>query len=167
MRVWNYPCWLTSVLCGGVETPLQMLWPTFRQIGERQGAFPVSASSQLPSVQNTKVTYFGMVYSATLHSSITKSSMTLKSLMLLTKGYLSFSFYLWKSESKMNMYTLLYLKWITIKEPLYGARSSTQCSSLDRRGVWRRTDTWCTAEHPSLFIWVYHNIVNQLCPNTK
>ena len=41
----------------------------------------------------------------------------------------------------MDMYTLLYLKWITNKDRLYSTGNSAQCCvSLDGRGVWGRTD---------------------------
>ena len=62
-------------------------------------------------------------------------------------------------EFGMDMYTLPYLKWITNKDLLY---------SLDGRDVWGRMDThtmygWV----PLLSTWNYHNIINQLYPNTK
>ena len=45
-------------------------------------------------------------------------------------------------EFGMDMYTLLYLKWITNKDRLYSTGNSAQCCvSLDGRGVWGRTDT--------------------------
>ena len=47
-------------------------------------------------------------------------------------------------EIGINMYTLLYLKWITNKNPLYSKRNS---ASLDGRGVWGRMNTCiCMAE---------------------
>ena len=49
----------------------------------------------------------------------------------------------------INMYTLLYLKWITNKVLLHGTGNSAQCymAALDRREVWGRTDTCiCMAE---------------------
>ena len=51
-------------------------------------------------------------------------------------------------ESGKDMHTLLYLKWITDKDLLYGIGSSAQlCGSLDGRGVWGSMDTWvCLAE---------------------
>ena len=42
-------------------------------------------------------------------------------------------------ECGMDMYTLLYFKWITNKNLLY--RNSMLCGSLDGRGVWERMDT--------------------------
>ena len=44
------------------------------------------------------------------------------------------------TEFEMNMYTLLYLKWITNKDLLYSPGNSVQCY-LDGRGVWGRMDT--------------------------
>ena len=47
------------------------------------------------------------------------------------------------------MYTLLYLKWMTNKDPLYGTWKSCSVlrASLDGRGVWERRDTCvCMAE---------------------
>ena len=51
-------------------------------------------------------------------------------------------------ELGMDIYTLLYLKWITNKDLLYSrVLSSIVCDSLDGRGVWRRMDTWiCMAD---------------------
>ena len=49
-------------------------------------------------------------------------------------------------EYGMDMYTLLYLKWITNKDPLYSIWNSIQCYvvSLDKRRVWGRVDTCIT-----------------------
>ena len=51
----------------------------------------------------------------------------------------------------MDMYTLLYLKWITNKDLLYSTWNSVQCyvPALDGRGVCRRKDT-CTCSAKSL-----------------
>ena len=48
----------------------------------------------------------------------------------------------------MDMYTLLYLKWIINKGLLYSTLNcSMLCGSLDGRGVWWRMDTCiCMAE---------------------
>ena len=49
----------------------------------------------------------------------------------------------------MDMYILLYLKWITNKDLLYSTGNSAQmvCGSLDGKGVWGRMDTRiCMAE---------------------
>ena len=49
----------------------------------------------------------------------------------------------------MDMYTLLYLKWITNKDLLYSTGNCAQCyvASLDGKGVWERMDTCkCMAE---------------------
>jgi len=40
----------------------------------------------------------------------------------------------------MNMYALLYLKWVTIKDHCIEL-CSMSCGSLDGRGVWGRMDT--------------------------
>ena len=37
-------------------------------------------------------------------------------------------------EFGMNMYTLLYLKWITNKDPLYSTWNSAQCYAADWMG---------------------------------
>ena len=50
---------------------------------------------------------------------------------------------------QMDMYTLLYLKWIINKDLRYSTGDSAQmlCGSLDGRGVWGRMDTCiCMAE---------------------
>ena len=52
-------------------------------------------------------------------------------------------------EFEMNMYTLLYLKWITNKDLLYSPGSSVQCY-VDGRGVWGRMDM-CICKAESLF----------------
>ena len=47
----------------------------------------------------------------------------------------------------MDMYTLLYLKWITNKDLLYSIRNSMFCGRLYERGVWGRMDMCiCMAE---------------------
>ena len=49
----------------------------------------------------------------------------------------------------MDMYTQLYLKWMTNKDLLYSTKNSAQqlCGSLAGRGVWGRMDTCiCMAE---------------------
>ena len=51
-------------------------------------------------------------------------------------------------EFGMDMYTLLYLKWITNKDLPYSTWNSAQCF-VDRRGVWGRMDT-CTHMAESL-----------------
>ena len=42
-------------------------------------------------------------------------------------------------EFGMDMYTLLYLKWITNEDLLYSP--GMLCGSLDGKGIWRRMDT--------------------------
>ena len=50
-------------------------------------------------------------------------------------------------EFGIDMYTLLYLKWITNKVLLYHGTLLNVIGSLDDRGVWRRMDTCiCVAE---------------------
>ena len=45
-------------------------------------------------------------------------------------------------EFGMDMYTLLYLKWITNQGPtLWNMGLCHTCGRLDRRGVWGRMDT--------------------------
>ena len=46
-------------------------------------------------------------------------------------------------ELGMDMYTLLYLKWMTNKGVLYSTGHSAKCyvAVCGRRGVWGRTDT--------------------------
>jgi len=52
-------------------------------------------------------------------------------------------------EFGIDMYTLLYLKWITNKDLLFSSRElcSMSCGNLDRKGTWGRMDTcMCMAE---------------------
>ena len=46
-------------------------------------------------------------------------------------------------EFGIDMYTLLYLKWITNKDLLFSSRElcSMSCGNLDRKGTWERMDT--------------------------
>ena len=47
----------------------------------------------------------------------------------------------------MDMYTLLYLKWVTNKDLQYSTGNSAQCYVAAWMGVWGRVDTWiCTAQ---------------------
>ena len=71
----------------------------------------------------------------------------------------------------MDMYTLLYLKWITNKDLLGSTWNpcSMLCGSLDGKGVWERMDT-CIGKAESLYYspgiittW----FVNWIYPNTK
>ena len=70
----------------------------------------------------------------------------------------------------MDMYTLLYFKWITNKDLLYSTGNSAQCYiAAQMGGVGGRVDT-CICMYgwiPLPFTWDYHNIVNQLYSNTK
>ena len=69
----------------------------------------------------------------------------------------------------MDMYTLLYLKWITNKELLYSTGSCAQCYVAVWMGV-EFVEEWIHA-----YIWLspftvhlnYHNVVHWLYPNTK
>ena len=45
-------------------------------------------------------------------------------------------------EFGMDMYTLLYFKWITNKDLLNSIEKSMLCGSLDGKGLWGRTDTY-------------------------
>ena len=67
-------------------------------------------------------------------------------------------------EFGMDMYTLLYLKWITNKNLRHSTRNSAQmlCGSLDGRGF-----GICMVESLRCFTWNYHNILNWLYTNTK
>ena len=71
----------------------------------------------------------------------------------------------------MDMYTLLYLKWITNKGPTVQHMELCLmfCGSLDGRGVWGRMDTcMCMAESlhcsPETLTTLF---VNRLSSNTK
>ena len=69
----------------------------------------------------------------------------------------------------MDVYTLLYLKWITNKKPLYSTWNSAQCyvAALGGgvfRGEWIHEYVWLSA---FTFTWNYHNIVDQLHVNKK
>ena len=69
----------------------------------------------------------------------------------------------------IDTHTLLYSKWITSKDLLYSTGNSAHV-------IWRPGWEGSLGEHgsmymygwvPSVFIWNYYNIVNQLHPNTK
>ena len=73
-------------------------------------------------------------------------------------------------EFEMDMYTLLYLKWITNKDPPYSIWNSAQCyvaawmgGEFGREWIHVYLYGWV----PLLFTWNCHNIVNRLYPNTK
>ena len=68
-------------------------------------------------------------------------------------------------EFGMDMYTLLYLKWIINKNQLYSTGNSVQChaEAWTRGEFGGRMDTCiCMAESLHCAIWNYHNIVNWL-----
>ena len=68
-------------------------------------------------------------------------------------------------EFGMDVYTLLYLKWTTNNDLLYSTWDSAQCYVA----AWMGENGYMYLDGcvPSMFMWVYHNIVNQLYPNTK
>ena len=73
-------------------------------------------------------------------------------------------------EFGTDMYTLLHLKWITNKDLLYSPWNSAQCyvpawMGGEFGGDWIHMYVWL--HFPSMFISNYHNIANQLYPNTK
>ena len=67
------------------------------------------------------------------------------------------------------MYTLLYLKWITIKVLLYSTGNSDQCYVAAWMGrVWGKNGyMYVYGWVPLLSTWNNHNIVNQLYSNIK
>ena len=74
-------------------------------------------------------------------------------------------------ELGMNMYTLLYLKWITSKVLLYNTGNSLclmLCNNLNgeknlKKNKYMYMYNWITL----LYTWNYQNFVNQLCSNVK
>ena len=73
------------------------------------------------------------------------------------------------TEFGMDMYTLLYLKWITNKDLLYSTRNSTQCYVAawiggELGGEWIYVYVWLS---PFAVHLILYNIVNWLYPNTK
>ena len=67
----------------------------------------------------------------------------------------------WLTDFGIDMYTLLYLKWIINKDLLYNTWNSDQCYMAACMGENRYMYIYGWV--PSLFTWNYHNIVNQLC----
>ena len=61
----------------------------------------------------------------------------------------------------MNMYTLLYVKWITNKALLNSTWNSDQCYVA----AWMGGEFWEEWKH--VYVWLSHKIVNRLYPNTK
>ena len=57
-----------------------------------------------------------------------------------------------RHQGSLDVYTLLYLKWITDNDLLYSTWNSAQllCGRLDVRGVWGRMDT-----HVCMYVCVY------------
>ena len=71
-------------------------------------------------------------------------------------------------EFGMDMFLLLYFKWITKKDLLQRTWNSVSCGSLDGRGVWGDNGYMCVYDWvPSLFTQNCLNIVNQFHSNTK
>ena len=69
-------------------------------------------------------------------------------------------------KTPMDMYTLLYLKWITNKDLLYSTDNSAQCYVA----AWMGGDSghaYMNGWVPWLYTWNCHNIVNWLYPSTK
>ena len=71
-------------------------------------------------------------------------------------------------EFGMDMYTLIYLQWITNKDLRYSLGNSAQCYMAGWRrvrfgGEWIHVHVWLSP----FAVLKHHNIVNQLCPNTK
>ena len=69
----------------------------------------------------------------------------------------------------MDMYTLLYLKWITNKDLLYSTGNSVQCHVAawmggEFAGEWIHVYVWL---NPFAVHWNHHNIVNLLYSNMK
>ena len=69
----------------------------------------------------------------------------------------------------LDMYTLLYLEWITNKDLLYSTWNSVQCYVAawmvgEFGGEWMHVYAWLS---PFAVYHNYHNIVNQLYSNTK
>ena len=64
-------------------------------------------------------------------------------------------------EFGMDMYILLYLKWIISEDLLY--RTGMLCDSLDGKAVGENGHMYTYSWVPLPFTWNYHNIVNWLC----
>ena len=72
-------------------------------------------------------------------------------------------------EFGIDMYTLVYLKWITKKNLLYSTGSSDQCFVEAWMGGESRQNTYMYvyAWVPFLSTWNYQNVVNWLYLNIK
>ena len=69
-------------------------------------------------------------------------------------------------EFGIEMCRLLYLKWITSRDPLWSTGRSARCYEAAFRPSLGKKGYVCMYSWvPSLFTWNYHNIVNQLYPN--
>ena len=66
-------------------------------------------------------------------------------------------------ELELDMYTLLYLKWITNEDLLYSTGNSDQCYVA----VWMEENGDMYMYGYLLCTWNYHNIVNWLYSNIK
>ena len=65
------------------------------------------------------------------------------------------------------MYILLYLKWVTNKDLLRSTWNSKCYVPARMEEVFEGEMDTCICMAESLLFWNYHNIVNQLYPNTK
>ena len=72
-------------------------------------------------------------------------------------------------EFEVDMYTLLYLKWITSKDPLCSTGNSVYChvAAWMGGGVWERVDTCIRMAESLHCLPETHSIVNRLYTNTK
>ena len=70
-------------------------------------------------------------------------------------------------ELGMDMDTLLYLKWITNKDLLWGILLNVMYQPGWEQGLGENRYMYMYGWAPSIFTWNYHNIVNLLYPNTK
>ena len=70
-------------------------------------------------------------------------------------------------EFGVNMYTLLYLKWITNKALLYSTGNSVVWGSLDGRGVWGEWIYVCLWLSPFVMHLKLSQIVKQFYSNRK
>ena len=86
----------------------------------------------------------------------------------LARGEKPFKSKIRKGQLGMDMYTLIYLKWITNKHLWYSIGNSAQCYGAawmggESGGEWVQVYVWVSP----FAVLKHHNIVNQLCPNTK
>ena len=77
---------------------------------------------------------------------------------------------LYNQEFGVDMYPLLYLKWINNKDLLYNTRNSAQCYLAvwmggEFAGQWMHVYVWLSPFAVHLKLTTL--FINQLCPNTK